>query len=238
MVAASAVKDLGADNASVVLPDSETASLLTKPDILNPKLQALGWLCQREWFRRLWIYQEFHLSGTAIAYIGKRTLNVRDLYKVLRFLRINTRLEAQLGSTAWKIIGVLRTLSPLPPGSRPLWAWGFIDTLQAASCSDERDRVYSILGLLDSRYSEETVPEYTKTVDEVFQQFFLCSLKLDRMASLLPCRKYGPEISSWVPDLLSTVIPFVWCSASGKSKHEIVYKRADKSLQLPAVAVG
>lgn len=85
LVTASAVKGLGADNDNVVLPDSETASLLTKLDILFPKLQALGWLCQREWFTRLWIYQEFHLSRAAIACVGKRTLNARDLYKVFAF---------------------------------------------------------------------------------------------------------------------------------------------------------
>lgn len=69
-----------------VLPGSETARLFADSGELYPKFRALNRLCRRRWFTRLWIYQEFHLSKAAIAFVGQRTFNVRDLYKVLRYL--------------------------------------------------------------------------------------------------------------------------------------------------------
>lgn len=41
-----------------------------------------------------------------------------------------------------------------------------------------------------------------------------------------------------VPNLSSTLSYIPGYSASGRSKHEIIYRQADNSLQLPAVAVG
>jgi len=70
----------------IVLPGSETAKLLANLDDQLPRFNALNRLCRREWFTRLWIYQEYHLSKEAIGLVGSRTLDIRDLYNVVHFI--------------------------------------------------------------------------------------------------------------------------------------------------------
>ena len=220
-----------------VLPGSETAKLLTSLEALLPRIEALEELCRRQWFTRLWIYQEYHLSTAAIAYIGRRTLDMRDLYKVLCFIDVDQwgRLVAQqnqlttFGRVAYILRPVRRTTRPLSLTTR----------LKRSLCTDERDRVYAILGLINSKYRVEIVPDYTKPLQEVNKEFFKCMLKLQhtaRMTGSLEEHECGQ--TSWVPKLPHTLSSLELYRPSGRSKHEILYERADESLRLPAKAIG
>jgi hypothetical protein len=58
-------------------------------------------LCRRKWFTRLWIYQEYHLSKAAIGFVGRVTLNLRDLYKVLDFEVLGANQATCLIARGW-----------------------------------------------------------------------------------------------------------------------------------------
>ncbi|KAH8795009.1 heterokaryon incompatibility protein-domain-containing protein [Hyaloscypha sp. PMI_1271] len=223
--------------AFTVLPGSETDKLLTSLEALHPRIKHLEELCRRQWFTRLWIYQEYHLSAAAIAYIGRRALDMRDLYKVLRFIYMYQRGRLVAQQTQLPTFGrVANLLSPIRQTTRPLT---LAKRLKDSLCTDERDRVYAILGLISSEYRVEIVPDYTKSLQEVNKEFFKCMLKLQhtaRMTGSLEEHEYGQP--SWVPKLSQTLSKFSLRSASGRSKHEILYERADESLRFPAKAVG
>ncbi|PMD62421.1 HET-domain-containing protein [Hyaloscypha bicolor E] len=226
------------DTASrTVLPGSETDKLLANREALLPRIKALKELCQRQWFTRLWIYQEYHLATAAIAYIGTRTLDMRDLYKVLRFIYVDQ--PGRLVSLQIKLTAFGRAadiLKPIQRKTRPLL---LARRLKRSLCTDERDRVYAILGLIRSEYRVEIVPDYTKSLQEVNKELFKCMMKLQHtahMAGSLEERQCGQP--SWVPKLSQTLSSFGLRSASGRSKHEILYERADESLRLPAKAIG
>jgi hypothetical protein len=114
-----------------VWPGTDTAKLLANPVRFKPGFKALRNLCQREWFTRLWIYQEYQLSKVAIGIIGGRTLDLRILYKVLSFLYNNPMGEYRSGS----IDNARVLLQPIP---RLVSAPFLTLALRNSFCSDER----------------------------------------------------------------------------------------------------
>jgi hypothetical protein len=124
----------GRDIRYIVCPGTDTAKLLANPDGFKPRLQALRNLCRRKWFTRLWIYQEYQLSKVAIGIAGRRTLDLRILYKVLLFLYSHH--TGGYGSTSINIARNL--LQPIPPHVSPNYVtWA----LKNSFCSDERVRL-------------------------------------------------------------------------------------------------
>jgi hypothetical protein len=215
-----------------VLPGSETARLFADPDELYPKIVAFKRLCRRPWFTRVWIYQEFHLSKAAVAFVGRRTFNVRDLLKVLRFL-LSRPGGKYVTSTIQHAKKVLRPIGSWVRPSDVTWS------LKRSLCSDERDRVYAILGLLRDEFRTEIVPDYSKSIREVYKDFFICELKSQTVVSLQGSEdEYEDDSPSWAPNLSPKLSRLEPARASGSSKHEIIYEKADESLRLPAKAIG
>jgi hypothetical protein len=221
-----------------VLPGSETANLLSNLDDLRPKVKALNRLCQRQWFTRLWIYQEYHLSTVAIAIIGRTAFNMRDLYKVLRFIRVG---EVQAGVLREQVLYsselsfAAQVLKPIKETSPPL---SLMKNLRHSTCSDERDRVYAILGLISTKYRAAIVPDYTKSLQEVNKEFFLSTLQMQSTIRIPEDLEEQCESTSWLPKSAKTLQNLDMCFASGRSHHEIVYERSNESLRLPAKAIG
>lgn len=111
--------------------------------------------------------------------------------------------------------------------------------LKLSSCSDERDRVYAILGLLTVDYRTEIVPDYSKSIPEVYEEFFVCQLKQQRVVRLsVSENEQEGDSPSWTPTLSSKLSRLANYRASGVSQHEIIYEKEDESLRLPAKAIG
>jgi hypothetical protein len=223
------------EDAYTVLPGSETARLFADSHELYPKFSALTRLCRRRWFTRLWIYQEFHLSRAAIAFVGRRTFDVRDLYNVISFL-YSLPGDEQSSTT---ILRVRNVLKPRPWGGRGVRPSKITWVLKHSLCSDERDRVYAILGLLSDEFRTEIVPDYSKSIREVYKDFFICELKSQKVVSLQGSEdEYEDDSPSWAPNLSPKLTKLDTFRASERSKHEIIYEKADESLRLPAKAIG
>lgn len=77
-------------------------------------------------------------------------------------------------------------------------------------------------------------------MQDVKKAFFLCLLNnKSRVPFFASKYEYESTSSLWIPDLPPKLIKFVsYCSASGRSCHEIVYESKDESLRLPANPVG
>ena len=71
-------------------------------------------------------------------------------------------------------------------------------------CTDPRDRVYALLNLLDFNYG--IVPNYEKSLIEVYQGMFVASMKKQQpglnLKLLAMCGMWesAEELPSWVPD--------------------------------------
>jgi hypothetical protein len=235
-----------------LIHSSETARSLN--DAKAFELVKAGWLalmnlCSREWFYRLWVWQEYKRSKVATALVGMLEFDLRDLGMVLLALIRHTRcnkfltgLEADIhltmarSITRWNDIGCFFD-TPY-----------YIDGTRRSSCHDPRDRVYAILGLLEPVYREEIIPDYTKPVMEVYKDFFLCHLRQHHLLDFMyRIEEQDDTLPSWIPNLGSTIdfinygtwwINFNYGEAWGKARHEIEYSHADESLRTPGKRVG
>jgi len=222
------------DDSYIAIPGSNAAKLLTHPDDFESGIEALRKLCRRQWFKRLWIYQEYHLSRAAIGIVGRRTLDIRILFKVLAFLH-----NSPTGNyrTTGPISHVQNLLKPIRGDQIPT---RITYALKDSRCSDDRDRVFAILGLLGSRYRAAIVPDYSKSVQEVNKAYFLALLNNVSTMELWGSGEENESTSpSWIPSLTNKLSRFsTEYRASGNSCHGISYRSTDESLRTGAKSVG
>lgn len=82
----------------------------------------------------------------------------------------------------------------------------FTSTVRRLDCLDPRDCVYDILSLLEKEYHKALIPDYIKTVEEVFIEAILLEIKISSKLSLLRYCDFTKDQStlklpSWVLDL-------------------------------------
>lgn len=72
-----------------------------------------------------------------------------------------------------------------------------------------------------------------------YKDFFICELKAQKVVRLQGSEEeYEGDSLSWTPNLSHKLSRLETSRASGSSKHEIIYEKADESLRLPAKAIG
>ncbi|KAI2469417.1 HET-domain-containing protein [Annulohypoxylon bovei var. microspora] len=179
-------------------------------------LHELANILNRPWFDRVWTIQEACLDTSPEIYIGRHSVrlsNLTDLWKILalehRFLLLCP------GS------GRMNSLNKLDD----LWRHSIFDgnknpkkqdmaevlatLLRVAgkkSCSDPRDQLYGLLGLLRHLNDEEELPEdltpdYRLSYEYVYWNYAAFLFQSVRDLTLLGCsRNELRNVPSWVPD--------------------------------------
>lgn len=201
---------------------------------------AIYHLFKRSWFERLWIWQEVWskcddivlLRGfDAIDWESFRTAVYCIYYK--EFPQSIHHPVETLPESVWLLLSELKhTIFQLckEPFNRSLE--DLIYQTQASKCSDPRDRVYALLGLLPSGSSGEIKPDYSQTISQVYrdavtkqlEQFGDCkilqSCELERSQTKMP---------TWVPNwsIRRESRPIELVSAAGESAAEIKYVGKD-----------
>lgn len=183
-------------------------------DLLLDGWPALFAFAQKPYWNRAWIIQELAMNhNSTLILCGKHKLTRRMLR--LGALYIQTFLQASedqsyessqdldLDPAAWYKADRMRrlvnlTFNPNFEGTlSPL-----LGLVRQADATNKRDKVYSILGLLDPVISVDIVPDYSLSVQQVYTEFMISVIKntgnLDEIV-------YGgiPDLegwSSWVPD--------------------------------------
>ncbi|KAF2233391.1 hypothetical protein EV356DRAFT_547969 [Viridothelium virens] len=158
---------------------------------------------KRKWFTRLWIMQESHLAnGRAIIQCGQRTILLSVFRRALRCLQIqdwlpSKELRLQLGYTT-KMTYYSSTL--------PFRA--VLELGRDRVCSDPRDKVYGLLGLVSAPFAADIVPSYIQKVEDVYRETCLTYLsRFKRLDLLKSCYQTGRtlDLPSWSPDLQSDI---------------------------------
>lgn len=167
-------------------------------------------LLARPWFERIWIRQEIEEAGEeSLVACGTKTLPWTAVRRALAcFLGIHTA-SVDLGTSR----GSRRRFTAAHHllACQAFIIQGLIVCLRGTKCTDPRDRVYGLLGILDDgHYLDVIRPDYSKSVSEVY-----CSVILEHitrhgsMEFLLSCHKDSREnhsiaaadaIPTWVPD--------------------------------------
>ena len=154
----------------------------------------------RHWFHRLWIWQEVCLAGNrAEIFCGHEILAWEKFRKAIASLSRRRKPEniprtLRVVTRAWYITNLSRGLSLRT----------ILNEAQYAQCSDNRDRIYGILHLINEEQRMSIKPDYNKSAPEIYQDFMItCIFDYAYMTLLTYCEIRDNEAAnmpSWVPD--------------------------------------
>lgn len=237
---------------AMTTPNSNTWKL--EEDGKMMREMVLNWisirdLFAREWFRRLWIFQEIGLASSAVMVIGVNELKWEEFRAIAAWLNshVVTGFMSEIihskDLTRGRALIQIYTDEEGQPTER-------LDKLlirtRYQSCLDPRDRIYAVLSLVYKEYQINISPDYSKPVEEVYKEFVLRHMEHSR--SLLFTRFCLPQsrrnissLPSWVPDFsASELLPNLikYANASGKSELDSRYNERDNSLRISGVLAG
>lgn len=219
-----------------------------------------GYLCRllsRSWFSRLWILQEIAASQSVVCTVGRSMITWNTLEKaaihildpefvkevpcpyILPLMRANNVLKVGLrGADPWNLLTILREV-------------------QDAQCTDPRDKIFALKGLLLQDEAEDIEIDYSKSIKRVYadwawkridrlQSLDIFSICADSAGSSIPGLYSANEsegIPSWTPDLrkaLGRDNPLFKRSHSGQLPRGIYNRpflvtRSDDGLKLSMV---
>jgi hypothetical protein len=179
-------------------------------------------LALRPWFERQWVFQEIQLANS------RATLQCGyDEIPWSLFRRAMICLRNKEGIPLRDLRERLDMIFSLAQDRRQASLRRLLESCWELKCSDPRDKVYGLLGLVSPSVSSKILPDYSLSTETVHKDAFMLHLSHVQRLELLPyChlgerRMKGP---SWVPDFsaqrtMRTLVQF----ASGISRSEATY---------------
>ncbi|VUC31677.1 unnamed protein product [Clonostachys rosea] len=201
------------------------ACLRNEPDFLgNGIWLALHDLMERSYWYRLWIVQEIVMGASAtwvrcgvssldwtsfctgIAFLEENLWSVKDTLLAKERIALTSKT-----GPAWSVMGihlVYQDLSPLSEreengGQGPSFGT-LLDIASFSECSDPRDKVYALVGLMPNAVAGSLQPNYNLSARDVYiataKAFILAN---DNMEPIREGHPWGPsKAPSWVADWL------------------------------------
>ncbi|KAK4888061.1 hypothetical protein LTR27_012999 [Elasticomyces elasticus] len=171
--------------------------------------EAVAFMLELPWFRRLWTLQEAALAPANTAILGTLRWNLVDVLRALIWWDCGqppppSSPEAQAGLTC-----VIQTHGYIDH-EQGFVAWCSVGIGDLLHCSmmlektEPRDGVYATLGLLEKALSQLLTPDYTKPLSEILQTATRLAmmergnLDLLRWIKIRPGDLEGAHIASWV----------------------------------------
>ena len=186
---------------------------------------ALVALLQRPWFNRLWIWQEVILATRVSVVCGFYEMPWFQFHNAIFMVMgkldggepMRGCLHQNLEEHIFKLLSLRLSISTTPSA--------LLDYIKHSLCTDPRDRIYGILSLLPKDFKLSMRPDYTKTVQQVYQEaFFTFFMLTGDLEMLTLCEMPFPQTwkCSWVPDFSNTKLTkrINYVSACGFSKGE------------------
>ena len=180
-------------------------------EAMLPEEGALQWtalrqLYSRRWFRRLWIVQEVLLDSEVMIRCG----NLQCEFRIMEILSNELRYEQYLRGLieqdpkASQGLSLMMKLYHVKNNYIEPSIEYFVSTFAAQELTDPRDYVYGVLSIVDESEMESIVPDYRKTVAEVFIDFTKAVLSKPGCKPILNMVEYNHkptfDLPSWVAD--------------------------------------
>lgn len=176
-------------------------------DLLTSQFDESIWtsifsLLIRPWFGRLWIWQEVRLAKNGVqVFCGSGELPWEIFGNAIFYLEgMSLPMIPQDPLGLWKCMRRAFELSSLKRLSNLYMA---LDTTRDSECSDNKDKIYAILNLVDKRERMGLEPDYSRSTFEVYQDVVFYSLINRKSLQLLRfCERREPAADkpTWVPD--------------------------------------
>jgi hypothetical protein len=159
----------------------------------------------RPWFNRLWMYQEVLLAQECVCCIGPYELEwsyVQQAFSSSKRPNVSSNIDELGPFTPW--MRKIFTSSPSASNvdAAPSLKQLLLETMPL-ECSDDRDKVYALLGLTRWSKRRETIslevwPDYTKTVIECMRDATCAVIREDADLDCLILRTLTGPKPTWV----------------------------------------
>ena len=149
-----------------------------------------------EWFNRVWTLQKIQLAPEALFYWGTEVIT----WKVLRRAMLVTDWGVAVTDTVSSRLDIIcRSAVNLSDFTFR----DIIETVRAKKCTDPRDKLYGVKGLVHPKISALITVDYTKPWQEVYRDVFLAYAGLTISFPLWHGYSAATNLTgfaSWVPD--------------------------------------
>ena len=156
---------------------------------------------KRDWFGRLWIWQEVRLAKKALILCGTESIPWTTLGPTVFCLWIKYQPDHVRDNILRSQKESLFRLCDTRKSTNFLQ---LIDYTKHSLCSDDKDRIFAILSLLNGgEEALQIVPDYTKSHLEVYQEVVIRYIKQFRMLHIVNAVEWHEDArgASWVPDV-------------------------------------
>ena len=162
---------------------------------------AIYHLLNRSWFERLWIWQEIRLqTREAEVLCGIHNINWQHFRKAIFCLNIKTEVPNIKGILPSRI----QHIDKLCDTNNFAGLETLITQTRYCRCSDPRDRIFAVLGLIDKTQANMHIePDYTQSVGKVYKDVAVEYIKKRRNLEILrDCgmRDKKSELVKWIPE--------------------------------------
>ncbi|KAJ4250950.1 hypothetical protein NW762_011600 [Fusarium torreyae] len=191
--------------------------------------RAIADLLARAWFKRLWVVQEIILANKdAIVLTGNKSLGWTRFICAIALIYTNEALPVVTAPDNLSFLSNVRAICMF----RSLKVFqGLLYLLQTtcqSQCSDNRDRVYALLGLLPQSLMGKIVPDYEKSVGYAYQSLIISYFEVYKRLDFLSFCESTNE-PTWVPDLAAlrpeiSLHRNIWAAGQSESAVELYEK--------------
>ncbi|CAG9984884.1 unnamed protein product [Clonostachys byssicola] len=160
-------------------------------------------LLSRSYFTRAWIYQELILGGARGKVIcGELCASWRDFHQYMAMWAVFNGSEQPRGRDIMMLIA--RTQEMVTEGGIKDMG-SAIQILTHLNCGDPRDKVFAVLGVVDSDWSGQLAPDYSLSVQQVYINAARVMVRTTEGLAFwqsinYPAANVISDLPSWVPD--------------------------------------
>ena len=153
------------------------------PSVTDNAWEDINLLLRRDWFRRSWIVQELILASNVMILCGRWTLNWDDFFEAVKICRDGIQLEMHsnpkqglmLGySDPAYVLGLTRQsrlkLDDVIFGRR-YNLLELLDLFAYTKATQERDKLFALLGLASDCHGKAFDPDYESTMDAIVRRY-------------------------------------------------------------------
>lgn len=201
-------------SADLLEPTSKNPSLRDLPLITSAHYAAFANFLERDYFERLWVWQEIWMGGSrASLWCGNRFTTFKNVFTAIRFVG-EPRFEQDYGDFMLRVGPRIQFISDLPLFAPSVNSLSTMEDLRRCKCADQRDRIYTSQVFRDRLETRVDVkPNYNRSVEDVYIDFAQACIRSSRNLYVLnyvgdtrPAWQSGEsapstsKLPSWVPD--------------------------------------
>ncbi|KAL8821404.1 MAG: hypothetical protein Q9223_000553 [Gallowayella weberi] len=224
----------------------------------HPVWTAIVKLYNRSWFRRLWILQEVILAKGIFVLCGNRVLPWSTIVDfaghansvVYAAVLLQHGQKTDIATNGFLSCSLVENLRKRGPISNTTDFTNLLDETRGREATDQRDRIYGLLGLITDNLRNLIKVDYTWQTSDCY--LHICKALITReptltILSMASSIQKAPSLPSWCPDLSSEQKEtIVYCFNTGfkagfhdwPSRHSTIeISSHDNSISIPGFRV-